>query len=84
MASSDVVATAADNVGTEATCDTNCAQSATCYCSGTCEEEDVLAMMGVDGEPVKLMVMEERGGECGRGPTACTVHRLSQMCRQPH
>ena len=54
MASSNVVAAAADDVSMEATCDTDC-------CSGTCEDDDELAMTGSDGEPVKLMVMEGRG-----------------------
>jgi len=69
MASSDVVATAADKVGMEATCDTDCIPFATCCCSGTCEQDGVLAIMGSDGEPVKLMVMEGRGGDGGRGLT---------------
>jgi hypothetical protein len=61
MASSDVVATTADNVSMEATCDTDCMSLVTWCCSGTCEEDDELAMTGSDGEPVKLMVMEGRG-----------------------
>jgi hypothetical protein len=69
MASSDVVAAAAaDKVGMEAACDTDCMPLATCCCSETCED-GVLAMMGSDGEPVKLMVMEGRGGDGGRGLT---------------
>jgi hypothetical protein len=70
MASSDVVAAAAaGKVGMEATCETDCMPLATCCCSGTCEEDGMLAMTGLDGEPVKLMVMEGRGDDGRRGPT---------------